>query len=359
MSFEAGRVRLRQLEIIAVIAGQCGLAAAISWEVAHRLFDVAAPVFAPTAAVGTIVAALGQRARRTVELLVGVAGGVLLSDALLWLIGFGPWQTGLVVALAVGLSLFAVGSSSALVAQAGSTAVLIATLWPAQPSVQWVRIEEAAVGGVVGLLVVALLLPVNPMRVLDRAAAPLVETVAGELDNVARALAERDADLAARALDRLRATEPDLARVHEAMHGAEEVVTIAPARWARRGDVERYRQAVDHVDVIVLECRELARWATDGLRRGEPLPEPLLGAVAGLAVTIRGARRAGRRGEQLGAAREAALEVARLAGQATHWGLGQYGEGMVTQLLTLSSDLIQATGERWEKADRMVRHAAR
>jgi hypothetical protein len=73
--------RRRHLEVTIVIAAQCGLAAALSWMAAHRLFGVAMPVFAPTAAVGTIVAALGQRARRTAELLVGVAGGILVSDA--------------------------------------------------------------------------------------------------------------------------------------------------------------------------------------------------------------------------------------------------------------------------------------
>ncbi|WP_426503130.1 FUSC family protein [Dactylosporangium sp. McL0621] len=327
--------------------------------VAHRLFGVAMPVFAPTAAVGTIVAALGQRARRTAELLAGVAGGILVSDALLWLIGFGPWQTGLVVMLAVGLGLLVMGDSGALVAQAASSAVLIATLWPALPAAQWRRLEEAVVGGVVGLVVVGLLLPVNPMRVLDRAAAPIVDTVSVELENVARALAARDADLAIVALERLRGIGPHLVRMHEAMNGAEEVVTLAPARWKRRRDVERYRRALDHADSVVLECRELARWAANGLQRGEPVPEPLQHAVAGLAAAVRTARRAGRHGEQYDRIREAACEVARLAGRADRTGgLGQFGEGMVTQLVTIASDLIRGTGCDPATANRMVREAA-
>src|SRR5262249_34565652 len=158
--------------------------AAVSWELTHWLLHVSSPVFAPSAAVGTIVAALGQRARRTVELLSGVTIGILISDALLLLIGSGAWQTGIVVTFAIGLALLLVGRTGAVVAQAGSSAVLISTLWPSIPAVQWRRIEEAAIGGVVGLVVVGLLLPINPMRVLDRAVAPIVDTLATELDNV-------------------------------------------------------------------------------------------------------------------------------------------------------------------------------
>ncbi|MFF4811120.1 hypothetical protein ACFY03_23215 [Micromonospora chersina] len=87
---EAGRLRLRQLEIILIVAVQCGLAAALSWLVAHEVLGRPAPVFAPSAAVGTIVAALGQRAKRTVELMFGVGLGLFTSDLLVLFIGFGP-----------------------------------------------------------------------------------------------------------------------------------------------------------------------------------------------------------------------------------------------------------------------------
>ncbi|MGI5183522.1 hypothetical protein ACQEVZ_45425 [Dactylosporangium sp. CA-152071] len=70
----------------------------------------------------------------------------------------------------------------------------------------------------------------------------------------------------AQALERLRALEPDLRRMREAVNGAEEVVRLAPARWKRRRDVERFRHAIDHLEPIVLECRDLARWAADGRR---------------------------------------------------------------------------------------------
>ncbi|MEW2380895.1 hypothetical protein AB0873_02185 [Micromonospora sp. NPDC047707] len=76
----------------------------------------------------------------------------------------------MVVTLAIAVALLLTGRSGALVAQAGSTAVLIATLSPATRDLELPRILDAVVGGVVGLGVVAVLLPINPMRVLDRPA---------------------------------------------------------------------------------------------------------------------------------------------------------------------------------------------
>lgn len=87
---EAGRLRLRLFAIILFVAAQCGLAATLSWGLAHDVLGRPAPIFAPSAAVGTIVAALGQRALRTAELMLGVVLGLLVSDLLMRSLGFGP-----------------------------------------------------------------------------------------------------------------------------------------------------------------------------------------------------------------------------------------------------------------------------
>ncbi|MFJ8828929.1 hypothetical protein [Micromonospora aurantiaca] len=71
-------------------------------------------MFAPAAAVGTIAAAIGNRIRRTAELLGGVIVGVLVGDLIIKLIGAGPVQTGLVVALAISLAVAATGAVAPL-----------------------------------------------------------------------------------------------------------------------------------------------------------------------------------------------------------------------------------------------------
>ncbi|MGC1211586.1 MAG: FUSC family protein [Micromonospora sp.] len=355
----AGRLRLRQIETILIIAAQCGLAATLAWGLAHEVAGRPAPVFAPSAAVGTIVAALGQRARRTAELMLGVGLGLLVSDVILRLIGFGAWQIGLVVALAIAIALLMTGHSGALVAQAGGTAVLIATLSPVQHNLEFARLIEAGSGAVVGLAVVSLLVPIDPMRTLDRAAAPLVETLASQLRDVAQALRQRDPDRAVRALDQLRGTDADVIRLHEALGGAEEVTTISPVRWQRRRDVERYQRGIQYMDRVALECREMARWAATSLQYDEPVPEELIAALERFAETVRILLREARKAGPLEQTRDGVLDVARLVGQACRKGLRSYGSAMVIQLRTAASDLLRATGYETDAANRMVREAVK
>lgn len=124
------RERVRRVRTIGGLALQAGLAAGLSWFVAHSLLQVSQPVFAPISAVSTLAASVGQRLRRTVELIIGVTVGVLIGDLLLLVIGTGWWQLALIVTLAIVVALLLAGSA-AVVVQAGATAVLIATLSPA------------------------------------------------------------------------------------------------------------------------------------------------------------------------------------------------------------------------------------
>ena len=125
----AGRAGVERLRTYLIVAVQAGLAAALAWLVAREVLGNPDPTFAPAAAVGVIAAALGGRTRRTVELVVGVVLGIVVGDVLIHLLGTGPWQTGVVVFLAVGAAVLVRGTG-ALVTQAGGTAVLVATLTP-------------------------------------------------------------------------------------------------------------------------------------------------------------------------------------------------------------------------------------
>ncbi|MEG3632415.1 FUSC family protein [Micromonospora palythoicola] len=357
-SGEAGRLRLRLFSVILLVAAQCGLAAALSWALAHDVLGRPSPIFAPSAAVGTIVAALGQRARRTAELMLGVGLGLVISDLFVDILGFGLWQIGLVVALAIAVALLATGHSGALVAQAGSTAVLIATFAQFEQGLQWARIVDAGVGGVVALVVVALLLPVNPMRILNSATAPVASTLRTQLHEVGHALTERDRDRALRALDQLSAMDPDLQRMDEALGGAEEVTVIAPARWQRRLDVEHYRHGIPHIRRVSLGARELARWAATTLEYDEPIPEELPAAVGKLAEAVHLLRREARTGRPFEQTYQAVEHGARLAGRAYRKGRKPFSDAMVIQLRTMASDLLRATGCEPQTANRIVREAS-
>ncbi|MFI5486789.1 aromatic acid exporter family protein [Micromonospora echinaurantiaca] len=355
---QAGRLRLRQLEVTLMIALQAGLAAALAALLAQQLLGAGPHVFAPAAAVGTIAAAIGQRAQRTLELLIGVALGIVTGDVLLYWLGFGPWQTGLVVCLAIAAALLVAGRSGSLVGQAGGTAVLIATLSPSERNLEVPRILDALVGSAVGLLVVALLVPINPIRVLDRATAPIFTQLTELLHEVARGLTQRDADRVVRALERLRGLDADIGRLNESLSGAEEVVTVAPVRWRRRQDFHRYARSAQHLERLVLGSRALARRSATLIQYGEPVPAHLPDAVARLGDAVRELRRECQGGGSLERIRRLVLEAAELAGRAWADGVGSFGDTVVTDLRTAASDLLRSVGCEPDEANRLVRRAA-
>ncbi|MFC6022796.1 aromatic acid exporter family protein [Plantactinospora solaniradicis] len=354
----AGKLRIRQLEVMAVIAVQAGVAAALAAWLARDLLGNPNPVFAPTAAVGTIVAAIGQRTRRTIELLIGVGLGLVVGDGLMFLIGTGPWQTGVIVTLAVGIALGLVGHGGTVVGQVGGTAVLIATLSPVERNLEIPRVVDAVTGGVVGLAVVSLLLPLNPIRIVNRAAGPVLHTLTTQLRETGRALRDQDSDRAWRALTALRSMSPDVERLGEAISGAQEVVTIAPARWSRRRDFEYYAQGIEHLKRLINDCRGVARRAAVSMRYREPLPDCLSDAVEVLADAVWRLHRQPGSGRTREMVRRRALKAAELVGRARREGVGAYGDAIVTQVRIAASDLIRVTGHPADDAGRLVGNAA-
>ncbi|WP_422735734.1 FUSC family protein [Micromonospora sp. WMMD729] len=356
---QAARLRLRQLEIIGLIALQAGLAAALAWWLAHDLLGNPNPVFAPTAAVGTIAAAIGQRTRRTVELLVGVGLGIAIGDGLVLLIGAGAWQTGVIVTLAIAVALGLAGRGGTVVSQVGGTAVLIATLSSSQQNLELPRIVDAVTGSAVGLAVVGLLLPLHPLRVLHRAAAPVFDALETRLREIETALRSNEPDRAVHALNGLRAMAPDSERLREALSGAEEVVTIAPARWHWRRHLERYDRGVTHMIRVIDDSKALARRSATMMQYQEPLPPDLPDAVGSLADAVRQLRHETRTDKPHDQTRRHALRAAEAAGRATASGLRDFGVTTTTQIRATASDLLRATGCSVVDANRQVRQAAR
>ncbi|MEU8111677.1 FUSC family protein [Micromonospora sp. NPDC048947] len=349
------RDRIRRVRTIGGLALQAGLAAALSWLVAHSLLHVSQPVFAPISAVSTLAASVGQRLRRTVELIIGVTVGVLIGDLLLLVIGTGWWQLALIVVLAIVVALFLAGSA-AVVIQAGATAVLIATLSPTVRDLEIPRFVDALVGGGVALLVTAVLLPLNPLRVLNRAARPALDLLATQLDATAEALTERDAARARAARGELRQSAGRLKAFVEATQGAREASTLSPVYWhQRRGPVGRYAQAAEPIDRAVRNSGTLIRRSVSLIEDGEPVPESLPTAVADLAEAVRLLKRQFAAGAEPNRAREQALRAVRTAGHAYRDGVGFSGAVVVAQVRTTVSDLLVATGLSQEDANHLVR----
>ncbi|WP_319459955.1 FUSC family protein [Micromonospora sp. RTP1Z1] len=348
--------RLHRVRMAMGLAVQAGLAAALAWIVSHQLLGNPQPVFAPISAVGTLAASVGQRLRRTVELIIGVAVGVALGDFLIYLLGAGGWQLGLVVTAAILLTTF-FGASVAIVIQAAATAVLIVTLSPSTKNLEIPRFVDAFIGGGIALLVTAILLPLNPLRVINRAARPALDLLAAQLDITAEALRKRDRQTAQRALERLRENKDELAAFSEAIEGAKETSTLSPARWHRRSELTHYAEAADPIDRAMRNSGTLIRRSVTMIEDEEPVPESMPDALAHLAESVRLLRHEFAGGQEPEKARECSLRAVSEAGRAYAQGVGFSGSVVIAQVRTTASDLMVASGIEQDEANRLVRQA--
>ncbi len=337
------RARGRRVGVSALPIVQCAVAAGLAWFVASDLVRHERPFFAPIAAVISLGLSLSSRLRRVAELVVGVSLGVLVGDLLISVIGSGAWQITLVVALAMTVAVFADGATL-LVAQAGSSAVLVATLLPPGQAGGLDRCIDALIGGLIGLAVAALI-PTDPVRPVRRESRALLGEIAGVLRDTAEALRTRDADAAAAALQRARASQPLIDQLRTELRGGREVATVAPIYRRRRRELGRYAELAERADYAMRNTRVLVRRTYQALCDDEPAAPELADGLAELAVALDAlTAELGRDGDRE-RARDPVLDVVRHSiALSDTWTPGPSEQVIVAQLRSVALDLLQATG---------------
>jgi uncharacterized membrane protein YgaE (UPF0421/DUF939 family) len=337
------------------VAAQAGIATVVAWTIAAKLLHNGAPVFAPTIALGAVVASQCERLKRSLQLIAGVVVGIGVGELFILSVGTGYWQVGVSVVLAVGLAIVVKGGSTVMY-QAGSTAVLISTL-PAKAPIEYPRFINSLIGAVVGILVAALFLPLNPFRAVRRAASPVLSCLADRLAGATRALRDRDADAAQRELDGLRSIDAPLQQLQERIQAAREAVSLAPVQWRRRQVFEQISYAVEHMDRTVESIQQMIRREVTLIRDGEAVPDCLVHSVGRFAEAVRLLDEEFGRGRPPEQARKTLCDAIGAAGKAYSQGVGFSGGVVVGQLRAAGSDLLQATGLSNEEAIRLVREA--
>lgn len=339
-------MRWQRLRTAALPVLQCALAASLAWLVATEVVGHTRPFFAPIAAILCLGVSVGSRLRRSVELVVGVSVGIGIADLLITAIGTGAWQIGLVVALAMAAAVLLDGGPM-ITLQAGSSAVLVATLLPPGQAGGPARALDALVGGVVALLVMAVV-PVDPLRAARRDGAAVLDALGAALRGVATGLDGRDGTTVEAALQRARGTQATLDALRGDLAAGREIAQIAPLRWRSRDRVARLQAMTSPVDNAARNVRVLARRALVAVRDDELVDEriavrlrELADAVGLLASIVRSEPGSGTR---LGTAATALRAVA--AGLSADLGVdgGLSVRVVVAQLRSTVVDLLQAAG---------------
>jgi uncharacterized membrane protein YgaE (UPF0421/DUF939 family) len=226
------------------------VAASLAFFLANVLLGHERPFFAAIAAVICLSVTLGRRNRRTLELVFGVAVGLLIADLLVLAIGNGTLQIGVVVLLAMAAAVF-FGGGTILVNQAAVSAILVVVLQPPDTVFSPDRFLDALVGGGVALLV-NYLFPMNPERLVERAAAPVFEELVGVLEQISAALKSGDAESAERALVRSREMDTEVRALGEALEAGHETARLSPTRRRSLRHLEFYASAGIRIELAVL-----------------------------------------------------------------------------------------------------------
>ncbi|MQY31018.1 FUSC family protein [Nocardia aurantia] len=238
---------------------QCAVGAALSWFIAHRVIGHPQPFFAPTAAVVSIGVSFGARLRRSVELVAGVTVGIGIGDFFISRVGTGPWQIALVVAVAMSIAIFLDGGAI-IPMQAAGSAVLVATLMPPHTGGSALRMIDALIGGLVGVVVVAVI-PLHPVRRARRQAADILGVMSAALIRCADGLHEQDPEKIRAALDSVRGTQPQIDSLRSILEGGRELSRVSPLYWNARSRLDALRATADPLDNAVRNTRVLLRRA--------------------------------------------------------------------------------------------------
>ncbi|MEV5499005.1 FUSC family protein [Nonomuraea fuscirosea] len=337
--------RLGTFGLVAPSIAQCAVGSALAWIIAIQLLGHPRPFFAPISVLICVGVGLGRRLRRLVELVVGVSLGVGVGDLLVSWIGSGAWQLGLVVALAMAVAVL-LNSGALFVAQAGSSAVLVAALLPGEDAGGLDRMADALTGGIIGIVAVALL-PASPFAIAAKHLSGVLDALSTVMERAAEAIEKRDADLAAEALDEARATQAAVEEFEAALATSKEIAMISPLHWHRRARLARYETAALPVDLALRNARVLSRRTLASLGEASPPPAALAEAmreVSEAALLLQLELSAGR---EPTLAQQALLAV---AARERPDGLGFSAHVIIAQLRSVVVDLLQATGMGHEEA---------
>ncbi|MEV0154878.1 FUSC family protein [Micromonospora sp. NPDC050686] len=318
------RIGLRRLRRGWLPVVEATLAATIAWVLATRLVGHPQPFFAPAAALIVLGQARGQRTRRAVEVVLGVAAGVLVADLVVQALGpRTTWTVFTVILLTVTLAV-AIGASSVTVVQAAVSALYLVVVSPPTESLVPFRFVDALIGGAVALAASQLIDARRPLAPLVAEFRQTFQELGDLLDEIASALEHDDEPAALAALQRARRADAAVQRLRDAVLAAGEAVRLNVRRRRHLGRLRSVDASIRQIDYVVRNVRVLARAGVTLTRHPAPIPADLATAVRSLAEAVRAG------GEALAVdltgadedadrhaarAEEAALAAVRLAGR--------------------------------------------
>ena len=173
-----------------------------------------------------------------------------------------------------------VGGTRIVVAQAAVSAILIVALADAEAGID--RLIDALVGGGVALVFSQILFSPEPVALLRRAEAAVLERMARGLTLAARALEQDGDELAEQAIAALRELPDDVTELRRARRASSRVARRTLVWRGHRALVVRETENADHLDLLAASCLLLARVAPSLSPPERRALEPSVRGLAGV-----------------------------------------------------------------------------
>jgi uncharacterized membrane protein YgaE (UPF0421/DUF939 family) len=353
-SRDTARARVARWRSLAPTLLLGALGAGAAWMIAKGIFGTRGAFFAPVAAIITLGLTVGARLERAIEVSLGVPLGIALADVLVLEVGSGPIQLVGIVFVATSTAVI-LGGGPLLTSQAAVSAVLVVTLQPPTQGLSFTRAADALIGCGVALFLNFVIAPIDPMGLVRREAAPVLRELAGVLDDVAKALADRDHDAAVDALVRARAIDAQTDRFLEALAIGRETAAAAPARFSQRASLAVYAEAGGQLDLAVRNVRVLARGVLRAVETGDHVPPPVPDAIRELRTAVLALEPWMQDPRLVDAVRGPAVAAARDATMVLEMTTNLSVSVIVAQVRSAAVDLLRVTGVDAERARALIR----
>jgi uncharacterized membrane protein YgaE (UPF0421/DUF939 family) len=258
---------------------QIVVAAVASYSFSHYVLGHQIPLLSLTLGF-----ARDARPRRVFDTVVGILVGILFSEVLFTLFGSGVWQIAVILFLTLIVARFT-SPSSAFAAAAGVQSMLVMLL-PDPSGGVLTRSVDGLVGGVVALIVTALV-PRDPRRIARRDAGNLLSTLAESFQALLDGLRSGDEPAASLAVDRLRRTQPIIDAWGLSLDSAIAIARISPFLRRHLPALRHQARVATGLDLAARHLRVIDRRVSFLLRDGHARPElaALFAALAeGIAV---------------------------------------------------------------------------
>lgn len=255
------------------------VAAILAWLICVVTLNQPLPIFAGMAALLVVQPSVNQTLAKGIERSVGVIFGVSLAYGASLLFGHSTWIVLIIIVVAL-LFGWALRLSPGSANQIPISAMLLLAVGVQTQDYALHRIVETIIGAVVGLLVNAAIVPPVQIGPAHASVAKLAANVASTLQTLAEALRNprTPAELAAM-LDTARTLRPERDAAADALTRADESLMLNPRSRKHRVVLERDRELLASLTILVTRVLGMARALHDQYERSLH-EDPVVASIA-------------------------------------------------------------------------------